>query len=66
MMTLYVELCTDWPVSNDGCLYAGRESTADREHVGGELDDEVLQTQWSVNDDAVQERDYFRCATAGR
>ena len=35
--------CTvDWPVCNDGSLYGGRKSTADGEHIGSELDDEVL------------------------
>ena len=54
------------PVGDDGRLYGGRETAADGKHVGGELDYEVLETQRSVHDDSVQERDHFWRAAARR
>jgi len=55
---------TYWPVCNDRCLYGSWKSTADSQHVGSELNDEVLETEWSMYDDAIEERYYFRCTTA--
>jgi len=66
MSVTVVKMFCNWPVGDDGRLYAGRKTTADGEHVRGELDSEVLEAQWSVHDDAVQKRDHFRRSTASR
>jgi len=58
------ELSDDWPVCDDWRLYSCRESTADCKHVGSELNDEVLKSEWSVNDDAVEESYHFRSTAA--
>ncbi len=51
------------PKRNNRALYGTRHPTAHGEHVRDKLDDQISHPEHTVDDDAVEVGDHFRCTT---